>query len=94
MKTKEEEEEEVKEEEGILQQLAQDTEGFTGAELENLVQKALVLALREGGGAREEGGKVVVGAEHLWAARRTLSPSLTANEMKAYLDFKRTVSGR
>ncbi|XP_050700078.1 uncharacterized protein LOC126987267 isoform X2 [Eriocheir sinensis] len=93
-KEEEEEEEEVKEEEGILQELAQDTEGFTGAELENLVQKALVLALREGGGSREEGGKVVVGAEHLWAARRTLSPSLTANEMKAYLDFKRTVSGR
>ncbi|XP_063860266.1 ATPase family gene 2 protein homolog B-like [Scylla paramamosain] len=82
------------EEEEVLQQLAKETEGFTGAELENLVQKALVLALREGGMVKKVADEVVVEAKHLWAARHTLAPSLTSAEMKAYLDFKQAVSGR
>jgi transitional endoplasmic reticulum ATPase len=54
-----------------LQELSEQTEGFTGADLENLCQEAALMALREGMEAAS-----LVEARHFSSARAAATPSL------------------
>ncbi|KAK4423680.1 Cell division control protein 48B [Sesamum alatum] len=64
-----------------LRQIAQDTELFTGAELEGLCREAGIVALREDISA------TVVCNRHFQTVMRSLRPALTGEEIDSYASF-------
>ncbi|KAL0446996.1 UNVERIFIED_CONTAM: Cell division control protein 48B [Sesamum latifolium] len=64
-----------------LQQIAQDTELFTGAELEGLCREAGIVALREDISA------TVVCNRHFQTVMRSLRPALTREDIDSYASF-------
>ncbi|XP_078435439.1 cell division cycle 48B isoform X2 [Wolffia australiana] len=68
-----------------VEEIAADTDHFTGADLEGLCREAGMLALREDRSA------CCVSARHFWAARACLRPSLTQSQIEEYLSFMKTV---
>lgn len=71
-----------------LDDLAQRTEGFTGADLAELCREAGMCAYRED---RET---AFVSMRHFEAALRTVTPSVSEEEMQAYVDAGREMSRR
>ncbi|KEH23581.1 cell division cycle protein-like/CDC48 protein [Medicago truncatula] len=69
-----------------LRKLAEDTELFTGAELQGLCKEVGIVALRENIDAS------VVYDHHFKTAKNSLKPALTAEEIVSYSSFKRTSS--
>ncbi|KAK7309880.1 hypothetical protein RJT34_06971 [Clitoria ternatea] len=69
-----------------LGRLAEDTELFTGAELEGLCKEAGIVALREDISAS------VVCDRHFWTAKSSLKPALTKAEIDSYSSFLKTSS--
>ncbi|KAK6133953.1 hypothetical protein DH2020_032311 [Rehmannia glutinosa] len=65
-----------------LRRIAEDTELFTGAELEGLCNEAGIVALREDISA------TVVCNRHSQAVMRSLKPALTRQEIDSYASFK------
>jgi transitional endoplasmic reticulum ATPase len=61
-----------------LKQLAKDTEGYSGADIEALCREAAMLALRADMNCE------VVGMEHFEAARNKVQASITSDMMKYY----------
>ncbi|KAI4386417.1 hypothetical protein MLD38_004349 [Melastoma candidum] len=66
-----------------LQEIAEHTEYFTGAELKGLCSEAGYVALRE-----DIGAKAVCG-RHFQAAMRSLKPALSETEIQSYAAFSR-----
>ncbi|KAL6522965.1 Cell division control protein 48 B [Orobanche hederae] len=64
-----------------LRQLAEETEHFTGAELEGLCQEAGIVALREDITAS------IVRAHHFQTVKRSLKPMLTKQEIDSYASY-------
>ncbi|GFY88498.1 cell division cycle 48B [Actinidia rufa] len=69
-----------------LKQTAEDTELFTGAELEGLCREAGIVALREDISA------TVVCNRHFQTVRNSLKPALTREEVNAYSSFMKNPS--
>lgn len=69
-----------------LRRLAEDTELFTGAELEGLCREAGMVALREDISA------TVVCGRHFQTAKNSLKPALTKAEIDSYSSFMKTSS--
>ncbi|TKY69568.1 Cell division control protein 48-like B [Spatholobus suberectus] len=69
-----------------LRRLAEDTELFTGAELEGLCKEAGIVALREDISA------TVVCDSHFQIAKSSLKPALTKAEIDSYSSFMKTSS--
>lgn len=69
-----------------LKQIAEDTELFTGAELEGLCREAGIVALREDISA------TVVCDRHLQTVRKSLKPALTVEEVNGYSSFMKNPS--
>lgn len=69
-----------------LRRLAEDTELFTGAELEGLCKEAGIVALREDISA------TVVCDRHFQIAKNSLKPALTKAEINSYSSFMKTSS--
>ncbi|XP_020218216.1 cell division control protein 48 homolog B [Cajanus cajan] len=69
-----------------LRRLAEDTELFTGAELEGLCKEAGIVALREDISA------TVVCDRHFQIAKNSLKPALTKAEIDSYSSFMKTSS--
>ncbi|KAL6582514.1 Cell division control protein 48 B [Orobanche minor] len=64
-----------------LRQLAEETEHFTGAELEGLCREAGIVALREDITAS------IVHARHFQTVKRSLKPMLTKHEIDSYASY-------
>ncbi|KAK8567364.1 hypothetical protein V6N12_005954 [Hibiscus sabdariffa] len=64
-----------------LRRIAEDTEMFTGAELEGLCREAGVVALRENISA------TVVSVKHFETVQKSLKPALTRDEIESYSSF-------
>lgn len=71
-----------------LRQLAENTNLFTGAELEGLCREAGIVALREDISA------TVVCDRHFQTVRQSLNPALTAEEIESYSSFMKNPSLR
>ncbi|XP_019252446.1 PREDICTED: cell division control protein 48 homolog B isoform X2 [Nicotiana attenuata] len=71
-----------------LRQIAEDTELFTGAELEGLCREAGIVALRENISA------TVVCDRHFQIVQKSLKPALTAEEVASYSSFMKNPSRR
>ncbi|KAJ8749913.1 hypothetical protein K2173_013828 [Erythroxylum novogranatense] len=69
-----------------LRRLAEDTELFTGAELEGLCKESAIAALRENMSA------TVVCNRHFQAAKRLLKPALTRDDVEKYASFMKSQS--
>ncbi|CAK8543033.1 unnamed protein product [Lathyrus sativus] len=69
-----------------LRRLAEDTEFFTGAELEGLCKEVGIVALRENMDA------TVVFDRHFQIVKNSLKPALTADVIDSYSSFRRTSS--
>lgn len=69
-----------------LRRLAEDTEFFTGAELEGLCKEVGIVALRENMNA------TVVFDRHFQIVKNSLKPALTADVIDSYSSFRRTSS--
>ncbi|KAG5051535.1 hypothetical protein JHK87_003733 [Glycine soja] len=69
-----------------LRRIAEDTELFTGAELEGLCKEAGIVALREDISA------AVVCDRHFQIAKSSLKPALTKSEIDSYSSFMKTSS--
>ncbi|OIW21679.1 hypothetical protein TanjilG_07839 [Lupinus angustifolius] len=69
-----------------LRRIAEDTELFTGAELEGLCREAGIVALREDISA------TVVGNRHFQIVKNSLKPALTEAEIESYSSFMKTSS--
>lgn len=69
-----------------LRRLAEDTEFFTGAELEGLCKEAGIVALREDISA------TVVCDRHFQVVRNSVNPALTKAEIDSYSSFMKTSS--
>ncbi|CAL5399293.1 unnamed protein product [Camellia sinensis] len=69
-----------------LKQIAEDTELFTGAELEGLCREAGIVALREDISAS------VVCNRHFQTVWKSLKPALTTEEVNSYLSFMKNPS--
>lgn len=69
-----------------LRRLAEDTELFTGAELEGLCREAGIVALREDISA------TVVWDRHFQVVRNALNPALTKADIDSYSSFMKTSS--
>nr|GEW66934.1 cell division control protein 48 homolog B isoform X2 [Tanacetum cinerariifolium] len=64
-----------------LRQIAQETDRFTGAELEGLCREAGIVALRENITA------TIVHSRHFQTVKSSLKPSLTSQEIDSYASF-------
>ncbi|XP_006348680.1 cell division control protein 48 homolog B [Solanum tuberosum] len=71
-----------------LRQIAEDTELFTGAELEGLCREAGIVALRENISA------TVVSDRHFQTVKKSLKPALTKEEVASYSSFMNNRSER
>ncbi|PIA54240.1 hypothetical protein AQUCO_00900649v1 [Aquilegia coerulea] len=71
-----------------LRRIAQDTELFTGAELEGLCMEAGMVALREDISA------TLVCDRHFQAVRESLKPALTGEEVDVYASFMKNPSSK
>ncbi|KAM3269219.1 cell division control protein 48 B isoform X1 [Capsicum chacoense] len=71
-----------------LRQIAEDTELFTGAELEGLCREAGIVALRENISA------TVVCDRHFQTVKKSLKPALTEEEVSSYSSFMKNRSKR
>ncbi|MCD7461571.1 Cell division control protein 48 B [Datura stramonium] len=71
-----------------LRQIAEDTELFTGAELEGLCREAGIVALRENISA------TVVCDRHFQTVKKSLKPALTEEEVVSYSSFMKNQSKR
>ncbi|GER39195.1 cell division control protein 48 B [Striga asiatica] len=71
-----------------LEEIARDTELFTGAELEGLCKEAGIVALREDISA------TVVRDRHFRVVMRSLKPGLTKREIESYASFMKNTSLR
>lgn len=69
-----------------LRRIAEDTELFTGAELEGLCREAGIVALRESIKA------AVVCNRHFQKVRESLKPALTKTEVDSYASFMKNPS--
>ncbi|GMP50717.1 hypothetical protein CsSME_00017221 [Camellia sinensis var. sinensis] len=69
-----------------LKQIAEDTELFTGAELEGLCREAGIVALREDKSAS------VVCNRHFQTVWKSLKPALTREEVNSYSSFMKNPS--
>lgn len=69
-----------------LRRIAEDTELFTGAELEGLCREAGIVALRESITA------IVVSDRHFQTVKASLKPALTRAEIDSYSSFMKTPS--
>ena len=69
-----------------LRRLAEDTELFTGAELEGLCREAGIVALREDISA------TVVCDRHFQIVKNSINPALTKAEIDSYSSFMKTSS--
>lgn len=69
-----------------LRQIAQDTELFTGAELEGLCREAGIVALRENISA------TVVCGRHFQTVKKSLKPALTEEDVASYSSFMKNQS--
>lgn len=69
-----------------LRRIAEDTELFTGAELEGLCREAGIVALRENISA------TVVCNRHFLTVKESLKPALTREEIDSYSSFMKTRS--
>ncbi|XP_053649785.1 ATPase family gene 2 protein homolog B isoform X2 [Cherax quadricarinatus] len=75
----------------ILEHLAVKTEGFTGAELDNLVMKALVAAVKAKH-YEEESLQVLLQETDLLEALQSISPTVTNKEIRDYQEFERIIN--
>ncbi|XP_042225049.1 spermatogenesis-associated protein 5-like protein 1 isoform X2 [Homarus americanus] len=75
----------------ILEVLARETEGFTGAELENLVMKATMAAVKKNL-YDQDTHLVHLQEKDLLAALHSTCPAVTDKEIKAYQEFERNLS--
>ncbi|MEM4598096.1 MAG: CDC48 family AAA ATPase [Candidatus Diapherotrites archaeon] len=66
-----------------IKELAEVTENFSGADLENLVREATLIAIKE-----NKMKKCLVSMKHFEKALAKVKPSITENTKKAYEDFK------
>ena len=80
-----------------LEKIAEETEGYTGADLEAVAREAAMIALREA--LKEYKGElkpVPVSMKHFWKALEQVSPSLTPEDIRRYerlaKNLKRMVS--
>ncbi len=74
-----------------LKKLAEETEGYTGADIESLCREAAILALRESMDAKQ------ITAKHFENAMKKVKPSITNEIEKAYeglLDFFRSARAK
>lgn len=71
-----------------LRQIAEDTDLFTGAELEGLCREAGIVALRENISA------TVVCDRHFQTVKKSLKPALTEEEVASYSSFMKNRSKR
>ena len=71
-----------------LMQIAEDTELFTGAELEGLCVEAGIVALREDISA------TVVSNRHFQTVKASLKPALTQAEINSYSSFMKNPSSK
>ncbi|KAI7728961.1 hypothetical protein M8C21_020057 [Ambrosia artemisiifolia] len=71
-----------------LKKLAQETERFTGAELEGLCREAGIVALREDITA------TVIHNRHFQTVRNSLNPALTSQEIDSYASYRSRKSTR
>lgn len=71
-----------------LRQIAEDTELFTGAELEGLCREAGIVALRENISA------TVVSDRHFQTVKKSLKPALTKEDVASYSSFMNNRSER
>ena len=67
-----------------LKELAEKTEGFVGADLENLVREAAMIALRENLNAQQ------VKKSHFETAMEKVKPSVTKSDMEKYNKIEET----
>lgn len=70
-----------------LQKIAEDTELFTGAELESLCREAGMVALREDISA------TVVRDHHFQTVKKSLKPALTKEMVDSYSSFMKVLPG-
>jgi transitional endoplasmic reticulum ATPase len=68
-----------------LEQIAARTDGYVGADLENLCREAAMIALRENKEA------IQVDSRHFEAALKTVKPSSTKDVMKNYVNFTKSL---
>lgn len=64
-----------------LKQIAQETERFTGAELEGLCREAGIVALREDITA------TIIHSRHFQTVKKSLKPALTSQEIDSYASY-------
>ena len=69
-----------------LKELAKQTDGYSGADIEGLVREAVMSALRENKNAKE------VKKKHFEAAMKRVKPSITDNVLKYYDTFRKEYS--
>ena len=71
-----------------LKRIAEETDHFTGAELEGLCREAGIVALREDINA------TVVRDRHFQTVKKSLKPALTGEEIDSYSSFMKSSSFR
>ncbi|XP_063589042.1 ATPase family gene 2 protein homolog B-like [Penaeus indicus] len=79
------------ESESVLESLADKTEGFTGAELENMIMRATIAAVREGQ-YNKDTQMVHLSKQQLLQAWQSCSPAVTQREISRFKDFERRFS--
>jgi transitional endoplasmic reticulum ATPase len=67
----------------VITKLAEDTEGYTGADIESLVREAAMLALREDNDATK------VSEAHFKKAMEKVAPSVTKNDQERYKSIEK-----
>ena len=70
-----------------LSELAEKTEGYSGADLEGLIREAALIALSESNFRPKE-----VGLDHFEKALEKISPSISKDTSDAYREFKSSVA--
>ncbi|MEM4605555.1 MAG: CDC48 family AAA ATPase [Candidatus Pacearchaeota archaeon] len=73
----------IENKEKLIEKLAKETEGYTGADLEALVREAAMLALRENKDAKE------VKEEHFKKAMEKVAPSVTKGDLERYKNIEK-----
>jgi transitional endoplasmic reticulum ATPase len=73
----------VKDKKKIIDKLAEQTEGYTGADLESLAREAAMLALRENKDAKE------VTEKHFEKAMEKVAPSVTKSDQERYKSIEK-----
>jgi SpoVK/Ycf46/Vps4 family AAA+-type ATPase len=70
-----------------LEEIAKKTEGFSGADLANLIVEAKRLAIRE---AHSKNKLVPLSAKHIFSVLYSLKPSVSEEQLNQYKEFEKT----